>query len=55
MTGIGKQAFYAQIELAESSAYELAKSVMASNAELDDAQEGIGAFVEKRAPKWEDR
>jgi enoyl-CoA hydratase/carnithine racemase len=52
VTGIGKQAFYAQIELAESSAYELAKSVMASNAELDDAQEGIGAFVGKRQPVW---
>jgi enoyl-CoA hydratase/carnithine racemase len=52
VTTIGKRAFYAQIDLAESHAYELAKSVMASNAELDDAQEGIGAFVGKRQPVW---
>ena len=55
MAGIGKRAFYAQIELDERRAYELTKSVMASNAELDDAQEGIGAFVGKRQPAWSNR
>ena len=55
VTAIGKKAFYAQVELDESRAYELAKSVMASNAELDDAQEGIGAFVGKRQPVWSNR
>lgn len=55
VAGIGKKAFYAQIELDERRAYELTKSVMASNAELDDAQEGIGAFVEKRQPAWSNR
>ena len=55
VAGIGKKAFYAQIELDERRAYELAKSVMASNAELEDAQEGIGAFVGKRQPAWSNR
>ena len=55
VAGIGKKAFYAQIELDERRAYELAKDVMASNAEHDDAQEGIGAFVGKRQPAWSNR
>ena len=52
VAGIGKQAFYAQIELDEHRAYDIAKSVMTSNAQHGDAQEGIGAFVEKRKPAW---
>ena len=55
VAGIGKKAFYAQIELDEHRAYELAQSVMASNAELEDAQEGMGAFVAKRQPVWSNR
>ena len=50
--GIGKQAFYAQIELDEPGAYELTKTVMSANALAADAQEGIGAFLEKREPRW---
>ena len=53
--GIGKKAFYAQVDLDEQRAYDIARSVMASNAEHDDAQEGIGAFVEKRQPSWSTR
>jgi enoyl-CoA hydratase/carnithine racemase len=49
---IGKQAFYDQIELDERGAYELTRHVMASNAQTADAQEGMGAFLEKRAPTW---
>ena len=49
---VGKEAFYAQVELDEHAAYDLAKTVMASNATAGDAQEGIGAFLEKRAPTW---
>jgi len=52
---IGKQAFYEQIELDESGAYGLTRAVMAANAQIDDAQEGIGAFLEKRAPVWKNR
>lgn len=52
VTGIGKRAFYEQVELDEHDAYELATSVMTSNAQLADAQEGMGAFVGKRRPTW---
>ncbi len=50
--GIGKEAFYAQIELDEHRAYELTKGVMAANSLAEDAQEGISAFIEKRPPTW---
>jgi hypothetical protein len=53
--GIGKEAFYAQIELDEHRAYDLTKAVMAMNARADDAQEGMSAFLEKRAPAWRGR
>lgn len=49
---IGKEAFYAQVELDERGAYELTKSVMATNSLAADAQEGICAFLEKREPTW---
>ena len=50
--GIGKEAFYAQVELDEHRAYDLTKSVMAMNSLAGDAQEGICAFLEKRQPSW---
>jgi len=49
---IGKQAFYSQIDLDQPKAYAYAKEVMSMNAMANDAQEGIGAFLEKRAPRW---
>jgi enoyl-CoA hydratase/carnithine racemase len=49
---IGKQAFYEQIDLDEHGAYELTSGVMAANAQTGDAQEGMGAFLEKRSPTW---
>jgi enoyl-CoA hydratase/carnithine racemase len=49
---IGKEAFYAQVELDENGAYDLTKSVMAMNSMAADAQEGICAFLEKRRPSW---
>ncbi len=52
VTGIGKDAFWAQVELDEHRAYDLTKSVMAANALAGDAQEGICAFLEKRPPTW---
>lgn len=50
--GLGKQAFYSQIELDQPKAYAYAKEVMTMNALDGDAQEGIAAFLEKRAPSW---
>jgi enoyl-CoA hydratase/carnithine racemase len=50
--GLGKEAFYAQVELDEHRAYDLTKAVMAMNARADDAQEGMCAFLDKRAPEW---
>jgi enoyl-CoA hydratase/carnithine racemase len=52
IVGIGKAAFYAQIDLDEASAYAYTKEVMTRNALETDAREGIGAFLEKRAPNW---
>jgi enoyl-CoA hydratase/carnithine racemase len=49
---IGKQAFYTQIELEQAKAYGYAKEVMTMNLMADDAQEGITAFLEKRAACW---
>jgi len=49
---IGKRAFYRQIDAELGEAYTLAKDVMTNNALLDDAQEGISAFLEKRQPHW---
>ncbi len=53
--GLGKQAFYTQIDLDQPKAYAYAKEVMSMNALAADAQEGMGAFVEKRAPQWRGR
>jgi enoyl-CoA hydratase/carnithine racemase len=52
VVGIGKQAFYRQIDMPLHEAYEYTSAVMVSNAELEDAQEGIQAFLEKRPPEW---
>ena len=52
IVGIGKAAFYEQIDRSAPAAYEYTKEVMTRNALEDDAREGIAAFFEKRAPKW---
>jgi len=49
---IGKQAFYAQVNLSDAQAYNLGNEVMVSNLFAEDAQEGIRAFLEKRKPLW---
>jgi len=49
---LGKEAFYAQIDLDQPKAYAYAKEVMSMNSLAADAQEGISAFLEKRKPCW---
>lgn len=51
--GIGKQSFYAQIDLDQPKAYSYAIEVMASTSQLPHAQEGMRAFTEKRKPKFD--
>lgn len=50
----GKRAFYAQRQMTLSEAYDYASDVMVENMLARDAEEGIGAFIEKRAPQWQD-
>ncbi|SLN09622.1 2,3-dehydroadipyl-CoA hydratase [Roseovarius litorisediminis] len=50
----GKRAFYAQREMPLAEAYDYAAQVMVENMLARDAEEGIGAFIEKRAPQWQD-
>jgi enoyl-CoA hydratase/carnithine racemase len=52
VVGLGKAAFYRQLELDEGAAYAYAKDVMVRNAQIEDAQEGIAAFIDKRPPRW---
>lgn len=52
---IGKEAFYRQLDLGLADAYKYGADVMAENMMARDAEEGIGAFIEKREPKWQDR
>jgi enoyl-CoA hydratase/carnithine racemase len=53
--GIGKQAYYAQIDLDQPKAYAYAIEVMASASQTADAKEGVAAFLEKRRPKFTGR
>jgi enoyl-CoA hydratase/carnithine racemase len=52
---IGKQAYYAQIDLDQPKAYAYAIEVMASASQTADAREGVAAFLEKRRPKFTGR
>lgn len=52
---IGKAAFYRQLEQPLHEAYNYASEVMVKNMLARDAEEGIGAFIEKREPRWEDK
>ena len=49
---IGKNAFYAQVNLSDANAYDIGNEVMVGNLFADDAREGIRAFLEKRKPVW---
>jgi enoyl-CoA hydratase/carnithine racemase len=51
---LGKEAFYRQAEMSLADAYRYAAEVMTENMMARDAEEGIGAFIEKRTPTWRD-
>lgn len=46
--------YYAQRDMTLADAYDYASGVMVDNMMAQDAAEGIGAFIEKRAPQWQD-
>ena len=50
----GKEAYYRQLELGLTAAYDYVGEVMVQNMMHEEAVEGIGAFLEKRPPKWPD-
>jgi len=52
---LGKEAFYRQAEMNLADAYRYTAEVMTENMMARDAEEGIGAFIEKREPKWQDK
>lgn len=52
---IGKEAFYRQLKMSLPAAYDYASKVMTENMLDRDAVEGIGAFIDKRAPQWSDQ
>src|SRR6195952_2671606 len=52
---LGKEAFYRQAEMSLADAYRYAAEVMTENMMARDAEEGIGAFIEKRQPTWQDK
>ncbi len=51
----GKRAFYEQRDMDLTQAYDYASKVMVDNMLAHDAEEGIGAFIEKRSPQWQDK
>jgi enoyl-CoA hydratase/carnithine racemase len=51
----GKQAFYRQIDHPVAAAYDIASEAMACNMLLDDAAEGIDAFLQKRPASWREK
>jgi enoyl-CoA hydratase/carnithine racemase len=52
---VGKRAFYAQVDMDQSKAYDYAIEVMAAGVVTPDGQEGIASFLEKRKPKFTQR
>jgi enoyl-CoA hydratase/carnithine racemase len=52
---MGKEAFYRQIDMPLDPAWDYAAGVMVENMMHAESEEGIGAFLDKRAPDWTSR
>jgi enoyl-CoA hydratase/carnithine racemase len=52
---LGKETFYQQLDPHLQPAYEVASETMACNMLLEDAAEGIDAFLQKRPAHWRER
>lgn len=50
---VGKEAYYAQLQMPIDEAYAYTSDVIVENLMQRDTIEGMAAFVEKRAPDWE--
>ena len=50
---IGKRAFYDQLQMPLDAAYAHTGEVMVENMLNRDTEEGIAAFIDKRAPAWQ--
>ena len=53
--GIGKQAFYEQIDMGDEKALAYGARTIALNCLAEDAQTGIEAFLDRRTPEWKNR
>ncbi len=53
--GIGKQAFYAQVDQIDDKAFHYAKNTIVMSNMAEDAQNGIKAFLEKSSVEWKNR
>ena len=51
----GKNAFYKQLEMSLDKAYKYTGEIMVKNMMIEDAKEGINAFIEKRLPVWKNK
>jgi enoyl-CoA hydratase/carnithine racemase len=52
---LGKRAFYRQLEMGLEDAYDFTTEVIVDNALGRDFEEGLAAFLDKRAPVWPSR
>ena len=55
VAALGKKAFYEQVQMSLDAAYDVASRAMVDNLLLHDSEEGFSAFIDKRAPQWQDR
>ena len=52
VVSLGKKFYFEQLEMGLNEALDKGGKVMVDNLQLQDCQEGIAAFIEKRKPVW---